>query len=317
MTQPLDTGSGSERRRTWENGLAGPMFFLALAFLVVLAGLIHRFPRLDRVGLEMYLILGTLAVLWLVFLVEAAIRFRLRDTGRPAWRALVGVAVVALLPPLRLGCRSQVRPEHLWLPGLGWSPIDAALRRKLERWFSVPMICFALLVLPLFAIEYYWAAEIRSEPLLGWWLDVGTSVIWLAFTVELIVMVAVSERPVRYCFVHWIDVAIVLLPVVEVLPLFRMLRLGRVMRLEQLLRWGRLHRVHALVTRGWRALLLLQLVQRLTGRSPEHRLRQLRELLQAREEELADVRREIAELEELIARTAAAFSPLTPPAGPS
>jgi hypothetical protein len=273
------------------------MFVLALAFLVVLAGLIHRLPRLEQVNAEVYLLLGGLVVLWLVFVVEAVVRFRLRDTSRPGWTDLIRTTVVALLPPLRLGCQSQVRPGHIWLPGLGWRPIDAHLRQALERFFSVPMICFALMVLPLFVLEYWWAAEVRAQPVLAWWLDVGTSVIWLAFTVELIVMVAVSDRPVRYCVVHWIDVAIVLLPVVEMLPLFRVLRLGRVMRLEELLRWGRLHRLQALVTRGWRALLLLQIVQRLTGRSPEHRLRQLRELLRAREEELADVRREIAELE--------------------
>jgi voltage-gated potassium channel len=250
-------------------------------------------------------ILGGLAVLWLVFVVEAVVRFRLRDRGRPAWEGLARAAACGLLPPLRLGCRSQVRrPNHIWLPALGWRPIDAHLRRTLERFFSVPMIGFALMVLPLFVLEYYWAATVRAEPLLALWLDIGTSVVWLAFTVELILMLAVSDRPMRYCFVHWIDVAIVLLPAVEMLPLFRLLRLGRVLRLEELLRWGRLQRLQALVTRGWRALLLLQVVQRLTGRSPEHHLRQLQDLLQAKQEEVTDIRREIRELEGRIARMA-------------
>jgi hypothetical protein len=116
-------------------------------------------------------------------------------------------------------------------------------------------------------------------------------------------MLAVSDRPVRYCVSHWIDVAIVLLPVV-VMPLFRLVRVGRVLRLEQLLSWGRLHRERTLLTRGWRALLLLQVVQRLMGRASERRLRYLRELLRAKEEELADLRREITELEGHSARTA-------------
>jgi voltage-gated potassium channel len=295
MPEPLDLVP--DRRRTWEDRLAGPMFFLALAFLVVLAGLIHRLPRLAPDDPEASLILGGLAALWLLFLAEAVVRFELRDRSRSAWESLWGATACGLLPPLRLGCRSQVRPNAIWLPWLGWQPIDNSLRHRLERFFSVPMILFALMVLPLFALEFYWAEEVRAEPLLALWLDIGTSVIWLAFTVELIVMVAVADRKVHYCFTHWIDVAIVLLPLVEALPLFRLLRLGRVLRLEQLLRWGRLHRVQALVTRGWRALLLLQIVQRLASRSPERQLRQLRELLQAKEEEVADVRREIAELE--------------------
>jgi hypothetical protein len=203
-----------------------------------------------------------------------------------------------------MGCQSQTRPNHIWLPVLGWRETDGRLRHTLERAFSVPMILFALMVVPLLALEYFEAEKIRAEPVLALWLDIGTGVIWLAFTVELIVMVAVSDRPVRYCFLHWIDVAIVLLPVVEMLPLFRLLRLGRVLRLEQLLRWARLHRLQALVARGWRALLLLQLAQRLLGRSLEGRLKQLQELRQAKEEELADLRREIAELEERIAQRA-------------
>ena len=117
-------------------------------------------------------------------------------------------------------------------------------------------------------------------------------------------MVAVSDQPVRYCFGHWIDVAIVVLPAVEMLPLFRLLRLGRVLRLEELLRWGRLYRLKALVTRGWRTLLLLQIAHRLTGRSPQQHFRQLRELLQAKEEEVAGLREEITKLEERLDRQA-------------
>jgi voltage-gated potassium channel len=278
------------------------MFVLALLFLVVLAGLLHRCPRLGRDDPERYLILGGLAVLWLLFLLEAALRFQFRDRSRPAWKPLAAAVASGLLPPLRLGCRSQVRSNHLWLPALGWREVDAGLRRTLERFFSVPMVCVALMVLPLLALEWYWGEEARTRPLLALGLDIGTAVIWLAFAVELVLMVAVSDRPVRYCFLHWVDVAIVLLPAVEVLPLFRLLRLGRALRLEQLLRWGRLHRLQAVATRGWRAFLLLQIVQRLTGRSPEQRRKQLLDLLHAKEEEVAELRQEIQELDGRCAR---------------
>jgi hypothetical protein len=288
------------------------MFFLAVLFLVVLAGLIHRYPRLDRTDPEAYLILGGLCVLWLVFLLEAVLRFRLRDRERPAWKTLLAAAACILLPPLRMACRSQVRPNHIWLPGLGWHPLNSRLRGILERVFSVPMIFFALMVLPLLAFEYFKADKIRAEPALALWLDISTSVIWLAFAVELILMAAVSDRPWRYCVLHWIDVAIVLLPAVEMLPLFRLLRLGRVLRLEELLRWGRLHRLQALLARCWRAFLLLQILHRLTGGSLEGKRKQLLELLQAKEEEVADVRREIQELEERIAQRASSRKATVP-----
>jgi hypothetical protein len=291
-------------RRRWEDALAGPMFFLSLLFLIVLAGLIHRWPHLQHGELEASLIEGGLGTLWLLFFVEAIIRFRLRDCSRPVGKALRSTVWCTLIPPLRMGCQSQVLPNHIWLPGLGWPEITSRLRRSLERFFSVPMVLFALLVVPLLVFEYFEAEKIHADPMLALVMDVSTSVIWLAFAIELILMVAVSDRPVRYCFLHWIDVVIVLLPAVEMLPLLRLLRLGRILRLEQLLRWGRLSRLQGLLARGWRSFLLLQVVQRLSGHSLERRSKQLRDLLQAKEEEVADLRREIQELDERIAQKA-------------
>lgn len=290
-------------RRSVSDRLAAVIFLLALAFLVTLAGLLHRFPRLRWDEPEAIWILGGLAILWLILFVDTAIRFRLRR-GPVTWKELAGVTACSLVPALRLACRSSDRPNQIWLPVLGWRNIDGHQRRTLERFFSVPMIAFALMVLPLFVLEYYWAEQVHAQPVLALVLDIGTSLIWLAFTIELIIMVAVADRPILYCLRHWIDLAIVLLPLVDALPLLRLLRLGRVLRLEQLLRWGRLYRLKALATRGWRALFLLQIAQRLTARSPARRLQQLRELLQAKEEELADLRQEIAELEANIAQKA-------------
>src|SRR5262249_42592760 len=130
MTAPIDALAAPDNgRRTWEDRLAGPMFYLAVLFLVVLAGLIHRYPRLHPTDPEAYLIQGGLGVLWLIFRLEAVCRFRLRDPRRPAGKSLVAAVACGLLPPLRMGCRSQVRPNQLWLPVLGWQEINSHLRR--------------------------------------------------------------------------------------------------------------------------------------------------------------------------------------------
>jgi hypothetical protein len=293
------------------------MFVFAILFLIVLAGLLHRFPRLVWPDPEMRLILTGLGGLWVVFILEAGFRFLLRDRALPVRAALIAAAVFGVLPPLRLACRSQVRPNEIWFPGLGWQEINGSLRRALERAFSVPMVFFALMVLPLFALEYFEADRIHASPVLAWWFDVGISVIWLAFAIELIVMVAVAERPWNYLFLHWIDLAIVLLPAVEMLPLlrlFRLLRISRMLRAEQLLRWGRLHRLKGLLARCWRALLLLRIVQRATGRSLESRRHQLQDLLHAREEEIEGLRQEIQEVDRLIAQKALSDKKAKPPA---
>jgi voltage-gated potassium channel len=296
-----DPAAVPDRRHISADRFAGPMFFLSLAFLIVLAGLFHRLPHLDPTDPERFLILGALAVLWIVFVAEAVLRFRLRDREQSIWKPLAVSLGGMLLPPLRLACRSRVRPNHIWV--FGWRPIDTHLRNNLERFFSVPMVILAFMVLPLFVLEYYWADAVRAEPNLALGLDIGTSFIWLAFSVELTLMLAVAERPMRYCLAHWIDVAVVVLPAMEVLPLFRLLRLGRVLRLEQLLRAGRLYRLQALAMRGWRAILLLQIVQRVFRRSAEHHRRELRELLEAKEEEVAELRDEITKLDARMAKT--------------
>jgi hypothetical protein len=127
-------------------------------------------------------------------------------------------------------------------------------------------------------------------------------------------MNAVAENRIRYCYLHWIDLAIVLLPLIEALPILRLLRLGSLLRVEQVARLGRLYRLQALAMKGWRAMLVLEVVQRLTGRSLEHRLKRLEELLLLKEEETAELRREIEELRALVAaRTQPAPASEPPP----
>lgn len=297
----------AEFRQKWEERLAAPMFALALLFLIVLAGLIHRLPRPDVTDFEILLILGALEGLWLLFLPEALFRFLTRDRERGFWRPVGAAALTCLVPPLRMGVPSQSRPGHIWLPRLGWQPIDKHLRRALERAFSVPMICMALLVLPLLAAEFHWGDEIRQHPGMALALDIAVSAIWLAFAIEFILMVSVAESKLRYCAAHWIDLLVVLLPLVEALPILRALRLGRLLRLEQLTRMGRIYRLRGLAFKAWRAFLVLDLVKRVLNRHPQRRLASLEELLRAKEEEIVQLRREIAEVKEEIAKKNAAL----------
>src|SRR5262245_36668397 len=175
MTAPTDTVAAPDTGRpTWEDWLAGPMFFLAALFLVLLAGLIHRYPHLNPTDPEAYLIEGALCVFWIVILLEAGLRFQLRDRQRSLWSPLATAAACILLPPLRMGCRSQLRSNQIWLPGLGWQGVNGHLRRTLERFFSIPMIFFALMVLPLLALEFLEGDKIRANPVLALWLDIGT-----------------------------------------------------------------------------------------------------------------------------------------------
>jgi voltage-gated potassium channel len=223
--------------------------------------------------------------------------------------------LVSLVPPARLGVRSQGPLRELWLPRWGWRVVDRELRKQLDRVFSIPMVLIALLVLPVLGIEFGWPHEVERRPALALGLAVANSLIWFAFAFEFVLMMAVTNRKLRYALTHWIDVTIIVLPMVQFLPLMRVLRLGRILRLEQLTRMGRLYRLQGLALRAWRALLLLEVIQRLTGQSLVQRLAKLRNLEAAKEEELDDLREEIARLEERIRiQPLSAVGPLGAPA---
>ena len=312
--------SGHELLRRLDDLQAKVMFTLSCIFLVLLAGLLHQHQALtpeDLEGffsrnflshifawdfhnfsrLEVQIFFSGFIILWPIFVVEAVARFLMRERTSSLGRSLAFTVLVIAVPPLRIaaGRRGQSSP-HIWLPFVGWHAVNKQLRKSLEKWFSVPMIFMALMVVPLLAAHYGWDEQINNYWGLALFLDVGNALVWFAFAFEFIVMVSVADKKWRYCVLHWLELAIILLPLIEFLPALRILRLS------QLGRMGRAYRVKGLAMKAWRALLLLELLQRLMGQSLETRLERLKELLAAKEEECDDLRKEIEQLKEQIAR---------------
>jgi hypothetical protein len=160
------------------------------------------------------------------------------------------------------------------------------------------------LILPLLALEYgpwEWARELREHPWVVDFLYVSTVVIWFAFAVEFVIMVSVAEHQPAYCASHWLDLTIIVLPVLMFLGNLGFLRLSRLARLEQMGRLARLYRFRGLWMRAWRAIILLELIHRLLA-TPEKRLQRLRDRLALKEEEIQELQKEIRALEEDIAK---------------
>jgi voltage-gated potassium channel len=248
-------------------------------------------------------LLKILALLWGFFLAEFAIQVLLGDPKTPFWKQHGYGVITCLCPPLRLGARSCDAERKIWLPVLGWQAVGPALRQRLERIFSVPMIVIALMILPVLLVEFKWEEQVAAHAGLRVLLHVSTGVIWFAFAVEFLVMIAVAEKKLRYCRQHWLDLVIILLPLISFLRSLRVVRstrLARLARIEQLTRMSRLYRVRGLAIRGFRALLLLELLQRMLRITPEKRLKRLRERLHEHEQEAEELRREIAALETII-----------------
>ena len=281
--------------------LAGPMFWLALAFLILAAGVLHRIGYGFESIFEFELIAWALVVLWPVFLAEGLLRLCVCIRHDKLLRRLVYQTLIVLAPPLRMGCRSYVDAAKMWLPVWGCCAADRHLRRRLEQFFSVPMMVIAFLVLPVLALEHFWAEQVQAHFAAKLLLDIASSIIWMAFAAEFILMISVADKKLRYCLQNWMDLAIVVLPLFEALPLLRLFRLTRLMELQQLTRLGRLYRLRGLLFKLWRAILLLDILHRLLGNQKEKRLRRLKELLSAKLDELADLHQEIDDLERELA----------------
>lgn len=204
-----------------------------------------------------------------------------------------------LVPPLRMGGRDHVDGGAIWLPHLGWQRVDRSLQVRLEKAFNGPMILIALAVLPLFALDWHWQSRAVTP---SWYmlvfLWVSESLIWLAFAIEFVIMVSVSSKKLRYCRDHWVDLVIILAPMVGFL---RLVRMARVLRLSQVSRAARAYRLRGLSQRMFRGLLVLSLVRNLLEGDPAKRLARLQEELHDRELDLEQLRAEIVAVERRLA----------------
>jgi len=187
--------------------------------------------------------------------------------------------------------------EQVWLPWMGWRRCNDKLQDQVESHFSVPMIFVALLILPLLAIKQFWQSALASNFTLRVVTDSGETIVWLAFTIEFIFMITIVHKKFGYCIRHWLDIFVICVPF---LAFVRLARLGALFRLSQVSRLARAYRLRGLALRFYRGLLLLNIIERVLRLAPERRLKRLQDRLKEREAEVADLKIQIAELEEEI-----------------
>ena len=277
----------------WDRRIAPEMFWLSVCSLLFLAGLLHIHDKPEYQSVLIVCVLGFLGI-YPACWVDAI------WSGRYGSRQGRVRGLYCLLPPLRLGACDHATGKSIWLPGLGWQPVGRELEQRLECVSSVPMIVMALMVLPLMVVDYVWKGRIEADPLLSGLLNGAGGLIWFAFASEFILRFSIAQSKWSYVRTHFIDLAIVLLPLFAFL---QALRLGRLLRLQQLTRTARLYRLRGVALRAWRALLLIDAVSRLIHGPAEKRLVKLRATLVQKEQELADLRAEIAKLEATTAAT--------------
>lgn len=309
------------RRLQFDQRMAVPMFWISSLFLLFLAGFLHEAKMLDE-GVEnfsspmehfwhvwqtpiVFYSRWGMMLLWPLFIMEAVVHYRLKS---PRWKKGV---INSIFPPARIGSPDFQDGKTVWLPFMGHQPINEHLVDKVSKGATVPMILIALMVLPLLGVEHVWKGQIASHPVWSTLLRIGEGFIWFAFTFEFIVMLHIVEKKFQYCKTHWLDIAIILLPV---LGFLRILRLGRLFqlssRIPQLTRMMQLYNMRGLIMRLWRAVLVFNLLDRLLRGSPEKELMRCQVMYKEKEAELATLLERISTLEQNIQKTITVEEPV-------
>lgn len=213
--------------------------------------------------------------------------------GRYAWQNILFI----LLPPLRLGARDHHEGNSIWLPAYGWQPVGNDLAVSVEKRLGFPMIGVALMILPLLAIENYFASLIETVAGLGFAVQVAAAFIWLAFATEFIVMISIVSNRIDYVKKHWMDLVIICLPLIAFMRVLRVGRLLRLQKLGKLSKTAKVFRLKGLAMRAWRSVLLLELVDRIMHRDPEARREALKRSIADKEMELQALREELEQFE--------------------
>lgn len=262
---------------------ATPMFFVSVFFLVFFAGTLHLI-NVDSPGITLDICNWCLFLLYPLFVIEAAVHLAI---GSPRWKFNL---LYCLIPPLRICARDQMTGTAIWFPVLAWQQVTPEFREKIRKSFSAPMLVIALLVLPLFAAEHYWQKQIESNLLLSDFTAIATGFIWFAFTLEFLVMISIEEKRLDYCRKHWIDIAVICLPMIAFMRAFRITGL---LRLQQLTKSARIFRIKSLIMKLYRSLLVLEVINRFMQYKPEKRIARLESLLVEKEQEMEEIRKEI------------------------
>jgi hypothetical protein len=251
--------------------------------------------KLESPSIQIVMIL--VVAIWIVYILDGII-FLLanREEGRFWTRLGLGCAVI-MFPIFRISVPPFHEPHRIWLPFFGRRDRDRSLEKDLSRAFSLPMFCVVLLVLPILGIEYL-RPQWLENPSVAFTLALGSQIIWLAFAFEFSLMISVARKKLRYCVKHWLDLAIILLPVILfVIPFLSFLPIARLARLGRLMRSTRLLRVKGVGLKAFTAMVLIAGTKRFGGRSNEKRIAKLKEQIEEFEEDIEEIRREIAQLE--------------------
>ena len=212
--------------------------------------------------------------------------------ARDPWRVrLKRLVITVLIPPLRMTTATSIPNGWLWLPVIGWRATGPMLSERLEQKLTLPMVILTLLVLPVLGVELGVGEDLETHPRLALVMHLTTCLIWIGFTAEFIWMMSATREKLAYCQRNWINLVIILLPLVAFLRVLSTFRFMRMLRAGRLLR---AYRLRTLQSRLWRLALLFNRIDRLQQRNPAKYCASL-------EKKIADLEAEVVRLKSKLA----------------
>ena len=147
------------------------------------------------------------------------------------------------------------------------------------------------------ALGFDGVAKVKSCPpsvleILIWFT---TALIWFSFAFEFILMVSLADKKLAFCKKNWINIVIILLPL---LAFLRSLQLFRFLRMAKAGKLMRAYRLRGLLTRVVKLAVVFNLIERMLSRNPDKYGAHLRDKIVEKEEELAELNRKLVESEQ-------------------
>lgn len=281
----------------FENRFAPLMFWFSILMLMLMGFIImFSFSPQARelvtpwVLWQMTILYGILMVVPLAELFYV-IHLKNKEGLKVSINQLIFRAIAIPLMPLRMGARRLSDNDWLWIPFWRWSKCNDILLEELKTKFSMPMIGIALLIIPILFIDLNKTVgeQVAARvPDISLYLEAVQAFIWIAFTFEFILMFSVTRDKLDYCKANWIDLFIILLPLVSFLRTFRAIQgLARVNQV------ARAYRFKGVITKVREALVLADMVQRIMYPNPETQLRALQKKIQKNRREKIHLEKQV------------------------
>jgi hypothetical protein len=292
----LDIRTDNSSLPSFEHKTAGFMFFLSLGALI-LSGLLimygseeASFKPENRIAHQLFwLAMG----IWPVFMLEYVYKLWLAYKKNDSTYLLIVHGLAMLFPPARLVIGSLAKPNLIWLPILGWSKVNPSLEKLLKKKFLLPILVLGLLMVPALLIEIKFKSQvIETFPQIdfAFWLQTFHALVWAGFALEFMVLISITEDKKNYCVKNWMDILILVLPVVS---FFRSFRFLRVLKFNQLAQSFRMKGTKSKIREG---LVLLDFLKRLDYfYNPEGQIKKVKKKMIKNEQERIDLENEMLE----------------------